>query len=85
MEYFFFFLFIAFLVGVLFLLTRMEARAKRRYRKAAYALLEQPDPSRSDIKQVLKSLRLYGGRWRKDKEFIQLIARLEERLKTAKE
>jgi len=85
MEYFYFFLFIAFLVGVLILLTQMERRAKNRYRKAAYAMLEQPDPSSKDIKAVLKSLRLYGGRWRKDKEFMQLIARLEERLKTVRE
>jgi hypothetical protein len=85
MEYFYFFLFIAFLVGTLIFLTRMEARAKIRQKKAAYELLEQKEPSTQEIKRVLKGLRLYGGRWRKDKEFQQLIVKLEERLKNAGE
>jgi hypothetical protein len=81
MEYVYFFLLVAFLVGMLVLLSRMDARAKNRQRKAAYALLEQPNPSGNEIRQVLKGLRLYGGRWRKDKEFQQLTVRLEERLR----
>jgi len=85
MDYFYFFLLLAFLAGALFLLFRLEGREKRRQRKAAYNLLERRDASAREIKQALKSLRLYGGRWRKDKEFIQLIARLEERLKNARD
>jgi hypothetical protein len=85
MDYLYFFLLVAFLIGVLFLLFRLEKQAKRQQRKAAYELLERRDASAKEIKQVLKALRLYGGRWRKDKEFLQLIARLEERLKKAGE
>jgi hypothetical protein len=82
MEYVYFFLFAAFLIGMLVLVARIEARSKNRQRKAAYDLLEKPDPSIMEVRQVLKGLRLYGGRWRKDKEFQQLIARLEERLRS---
>jgi hypothetical protein len=85
MEYFYFFLFVAFLVGMLVLLSRIEARAKRRQRKAAYDLLEQPDPSDREIRQVIKGLKLYEGRWRKDKELTQLVARLAERLKSPRD
>jgi hypothetical protein len=83
MDYFYFSLLVAFLIGVLVLLFRLEKGEKRRQRKAAYDLLERRGASAGEIKQVLKGLRLYGGRWRKDKEFVQLIARLEERLKKA--
>ena len=85
MDYLYFILFIAFLVGILILLTRLEARTKRRKRKAAYDLLEQPAPSQKDILDTIKGLRLYGGRWRKDKEFIQLISKLQQRLKGEQE
>ncbi len=85
MEYVYFFLFLALLVGALVFLSWMDRRAKNRHRKAAYNMLEHPDPSSKEIKQVLKGLRLYGGRWHKDKEFLQLIDRLEERLRNARE
>jgi hypothetical protein len=85
MEYVYFFLLLAFLIGLLVFLSRLDTRTKNRHRKDAYHLLEQPDPSAKDIKRVLKGLRLYGGRWRRDKEFRQLIDRLEERLKNARE
>jgi hypothetical protein len=82
MDYVYFSLFAAFLVGVLILLTRMDARVKNRYRKAAYDLLEQPSPSGQEIRKAIKGLHLYSGRWRKDKEFRQLIVRLEEKLRS---
>ncbi len=85
MDYLYFFLLMAFLAGVLLFLFRLEGRAKRQQRQAAYDLLEKKDPSSQEIKRTLKGLRLYGGRWRKDKEFLQLIARLEARLKNARE
>jgi cbb3-type cytochrome oxidase subunit 3 len=80
MDYLFFILLVAFLAGLLYFLFRLEKQAKRQQRKAAYELLERQDASAKEIKQVLKGLRLYGGRWFKDKEFVQLIARLEEHL-----
>ena len=83
MNYLYFFLLVAFLAGLLVFLFRLEKQAKRRQRRTAYDLLEKKNPSTQEIKQALKGLRLYGGRWRKDKEFLQLILRLEERLKNA--
>jgi ABC-type multidrug transport system fused ATPase/permease subunit len=84
MEYLYFALFVVFLVAMLVLLSRIEARAKRRQRKAAYDLLERPDPSEKEIRQTIRGLRLYEGHWRKDKEFSQLAARLKERLRSAR-
>jgi hypothetical protein len=83
MDYLYLFLLVAFLAGMLFFLFRLEKREKYRQRKAAYDLLERHDASAQEIRKALKNLRLYGGRWRKDKEFLQLILRLEERLKNA--
>jgi hypothetical protein len=85
MDYFYFFLFVVVLVGALVLLMRIDARIKRRYRKDAYTLLEDPSPSAADVRRTIKGLRLYGGRWRRNKEFIQLTERLIERLKDIKE
>jgi hypothetical protein len=85
MDYVYLFLLVAFLAGALFFLFRLEKQAKYRQRRAAYDLLEKKNSSAQEIKQALKGLRLYSGRWRKDKEFLQLIARLEERLKNARD
>jgi hypothetical protein len=85
MDYLYFFLLMAFLGGLLAFLFRLEKQAKRQQRRAAYDLLEKKDASAKEIKQALKGLRLYGGRWRKDKEFLQIIIRLEERLKNARD
>ncbi len=80
MEYVAFVLIILVLVGMLLLVNRMDKNAKNKYRKDAYTLLENPSPDPKDIKKTLKGLSLYGGRWRKDQEFIQLIRRLSDKL-----
>jgi hypothetical protein len=80
MDYVIFAIIILALGGMLFLVNRMDKSAKNKYRKEAYTLLESPSPDTKEIKKTLKGLSLYGGRWRKDKEFVQLIKRLSEKL-----
>ncbi|HUT68519.1 MAG TPA: hypothetical protein VMW86_08230 [Dehalococcoidales bacterium] len=85
MEYVYFFLVVLVLIGILVFTNKIDARAKNKWRKSAYSLLEEGNPSPEDIKNTIKSLRLYGGRWRKDKEFVQLISRLQEKFDNIKE
>ena len=80
MEYLTFILIVLFLVFLLFFLFRIENRTKNKWRKTAYKILEMKGPTKEDILKTIKNLRLYGGRYRRDKEFIQLIERLQERL-----
>jgi hypothetical protein len=79
MEYFYFALIIIGLVGIIFLLNRYEKSIKVRFKKTAYGLLEAERPDLKEVKQTIKGLRLYGGRWFKDKECIQLVARLQDK------
>jgi hypothetical protein len=85
MEYVYFILFILALIGLLILVTKIDARVKNKWRKSAYNLLETESPNLEEIKKTIKGLRLYGGRWRKDKEFVQLVKRLQDKLETIRE
>jgi hypothetical protein len=80
MDYFYFALIILVLAGAWFLLNRMDKRTKNQHKKEAYRLLDTPDASKKEIEKTIKMLRLYGGRFRKDKEFIQLVNKLIDRL-----
>ena len=80
MEYLTFVLLILFLVFLLFVLARVEKGTKNKWRKTAYDLLETAKPDRAELLKTIKHLRLYGGRLRKDKEFMQLISRLQDKL-----
>ena len=80
MEYLTFVLVILFLAFLLFVLARIEKGTKNKWRKTAYDLLEMKKPERVEVLKTIKHLRLYGGRIRKDKEFMQLISRLQDRL-----
>ena len=79
-DYFFFIAFILVLAGASYLLTRMEKTTKKKVKKEAYRLLDMPDPARADIIKSIKMIRLYGGRWFKDKEFKQIADRLIDKL-----
>jgi hypothetical protein len=79
-DYFFFIAIILVLVGASFLINRMEKRTKNKVKKEAYRLLDAPDATRADIMKNIKLIRLYGGRWFKDKEFKQLADRLIDKL-----
>ncbi len=80
MDYIVFILVILFLFFLLWLFNRIEKKTKNQWRKTAYNLLEMGDPAKEDILKTIKNLRLYSGRIRRDKEFIQLIERLQSRL-----
>jgi hypothetical protein len=77
MDYFYFALIMLGLVAIMYLLIRIEKRTKLRYKKAAYGLLENARPDPKEMRDTIKSLRLYGGRWFKDKECVQLVERLQ--------
>jgi hypothetical protein len=80
MDVFIFVILILALAGGWYLLNRMDKRTKNKHKMDAYRLLDTPTASKQEIKQTIKMLRLYGGRFRKDKEFIQLVNKLIDRL-----
>jgi hypothetical protein len=84
MDYFCFALIILALVAAILLLRRADIKTKNKYKKDAYRLLETPNPDPKEIKNTLKFLNLYAGRWRKDQEFLELIRRLLEKLDNIK-
>ena len=79
-DYFFFVGIILVLGGASYLLNRLEKRTKNKVKKEAYRLLDSPDAKRDEIIKSIKMIRLYGGRWFKDKEFKQLADRLIDKL-----
>ena len=80
MDYVYFALVIIALVAASYLLNRADKKTKNKYKLEAYKLLDMPDATPDAIKKNIKMLRLYGGRFRKDKEFMQLIDRLIAKL-----
>ena len=71
-----FILFILALVAAFYLLHRSEVRTKNKHKMTAYNLLEEKNPDPKKVKETIKLLHLYGGRFRKDPEFEQLIGLL---------
>jgi hypothetical protein len=80
MDYVYIFLFILVLVLLLVGLNKLDAGSKKKYKREAYKVLEDTGNDPKKIKDTIKSLRLYSGRWRKDKESVQLVERLQEKL-----
>jgi predicted hydrolase (HD superfamily) len=68
------------LVGVTVLLRRSEAKTKNKHKMTAYNLLEEKNPDPKKIKNTIRLLSLYGGRFRRDQEFDQLIRMLHDLL-----
>ena len=68
------------LIGVTVLLHRSEAKAKNKHKIAAYQLLEDKNPDPKKIKNSIRMLSIYGGRFRRDQEFDQLIRMLTDLL-----
>lgn len=79
MDYVYFVLFILVLGGLIYLLSKIDARTKNKHKIDAYRLLENPDPNPRKVKDTVKGLRLYSGRLKKDKESAQLIKDLLEK------
>jgi hypothetical protein len=80
MDYVYSALFIIALILALVGLNKLDARTKKKHKQQAYRLLDMNDPDPKDVKNMIKVLRLYGGHWRKDKECVQLVQRLQEKL-----
>ena len=59
MDYVLYILVIVALVGMFYLLRRMENRDKNKHKKAAYALLDDASPSPKELKDALRHLSLY--------------------------
>lgn len=80
MDYFYLALIFLALVAAFYLITRLDKKEKNKHKKEAYRILDSGDASRKEIVKAIKMLRLYGGRWKKDKEFVQLVDRLITKL-----
>jgi hypothetical protein len=80
MDYVYIGVFIVVLVAALVGLSKLDAGTKKKYKREAYKLLESPACEPKKVKDTIKGLRLYGGRWRKDKECSQLIERLQSKI-----
>jgi len=71
------------LAALLIGLSIVLRRAKQEYKKDAYRLLSKSSPNPKDIKETIKNLNRYVGRWSKDEEAAQLIKRLMDKLERA--
>jgi hypothetical protein len=80
MDYVYSALFIIALILALVGLNKLDARTKKKHKQQAYRLLDMADPDPKDVTNTIKVLRLYGGHWRKDKECVQLVQRLQEKI-----
>lgn len=80
MDVFLFILVLAFLVFVMYVLHKLDKKTKNKHRRDAYDLLEDDNPDPKAIQDTIKGLRLYGGRFRRDQEFQQLIRGLQDKL-----
>jgi predicted Holliday junction resolvase-like endonuclease len=72
MDIVIFILIILALAVALYLLRRSEAKTKNKYKLDAYNLLEEKNPDPKKVKETIKFLHIYGGRFRQDHEFQQL-------------
>ncbi|HEY98145.1 MAG TPA: hypothetical protein G4O16_08220 [Dehalococcoidia bacterium] len=79
MDIFLFILVIIGMVGVFYLLTRWEKRTKNTYKEKAANLLLASDPDPKEVRDTIKNLRLYAGRFFKDKEAIRLLTELQDK------
>lgn len=83
MDYVWFVLMVLVLVGAWILVNRIDKRAKERYRREAYRILDMDNPTEKELKDTLRGLSLYGGRMKKDKEFEELKKRIAGKIKRA--
>ncbi len=83
MDYLYIILFLLVLLAGLYGLSRMDARTKKKYKHDAYKLLETANADIKKVRDTIKGLRLYGGRFKKDKECYQLIQKLQDKLEAS--
>jgi hypothetical protein len=80
MDYFAFILIILILIILVVILNRSQTKTRDKYKIDAYRLLETPEPSAKEVRDTIKALKLYSGRWFKDKESVELVKRLQNKL-----
>ena len=71
-EIIIFVLIILALVAAIWLLNRSEKKTKNKWKLTAYNLLEEKNPDPNKVKETIKFIRIYQGRFNKDPEFAQL-------------
>ena len=80
MDIFFIIVFILVLLGLFIFLIRWEKRIKARYKDKAIIMLETTiDPDPKEVREIIKFLRLYGGRIKKDHEALNLVRSLQDK------
>ena len=79
MDYLAFILIILILILLIVIINRSQTRSRDKHKIDAYRLLETPAPSAKEVKDTVKALKIYGGRWLKDKESIELVKRLQDK------
>ena len=67
------------LVGLFVILSKSETRTKNKYKDKAKSLLGTHDPDRKEVWETIKFLRLYAGRFFKDKDALKLAENLREK------
>ena len=80
MDYLWFVLMILALCGAWYLVNRFDKRAKSRNREEAYRVLDLENPSEKELKDAIRGIHIYTGKWRKDKEFVELRNKLSDRM-----
>ncbi len=66
--------------GAWYFIKRMDRAAKDKSRENAYRLLEMENPPTKELKRTIRDLNLYGGRLKRDQEFLQLRQKLTRKL-----
>ena len=79
MDYLAFILIILILIVLVVVLNRSQTRTKNKHKIDAYRLLETPSPSPKEVRDTIRGLKLYGGRWFRDRESMELINRLQDK------
>jgi hypothetical protein len=80
MDVLYFGVFVLVLVLGLVGLSKLDAKTKKKYKQDAYKLLEDSGADIKKVKDTIKGLRLYGGRFHKDKECRILVQKLQDKL-----
>ena len=68
------------IVVIVVFVVLMVLWAKGQYKKDAYRLLKKTKPDPQEVRETIKNLNYYVGRWSKDEEVGELIRRLMKKL-----
>ena len=71
---------VAVLAAAWYAMRRLDRKARAKSREKAYQLLDMDNPPVKELKKTIRELQLYGGRMKRDLEFLQLRERLSRKL-----